>query len=262
MSRAVLALWSAVVLSGVVADASRIVRDREAGVLETAAEAQDRGFLPKESQHWQPNGQEAGYGQGHLPEAGPISGGSTSFVNPGSSRLIQLCESGSIEDIEAVIQSGDSVDEIDRNGWSALIHASAEGRVVLVDLLLKSSAKVDFADVHDGWTALFHVSANGGAVIARMLLDNGANLSHTDVQVRQAHSISLVDTAPPAAHGFALHNAAADHSPPYPHPTICTGRATPHCCMQRPALRRRRHWKCFWSSRFPVTSTTKIPTTA
>ncbi len=64
-----------------------------------------------------------------------------------------------IEDIEALLHSGENVDARDRHGWSALMHASAEGRSPLVSVLLSAGAMVDFSDVHDGWTALFHVAA-------------------------------------------------------------------------------------------------------
>ena len=62
------------------------------------------------------------------------------------------------------------------DGWPLLTIASREGRKPLVELLLKSGAKVDDKN-NSGETALHYAAANGHKAVAEVLLKNKADVN-------------------------------------------------------------------------------------
>jgi len=59
-------------------------------------------------------------------------------------------------------------------GWSALMWAAATGRTDMVNILLATTAELDFTDRY-GRGALYFAAEDGHAKIAKILLDAGAN---------------------------------------------------------------------------------------
>ena len=62
------------------------------------------------------------------------------------------------------------------DGWPLLTIASRDGRRPLVELLLKSGAKVDGKN-NSGETALHYAAANGHKAVAEVLLKNNADVN-------------------------------------------------------------------------------------
>ena len=76
-----------------------------------------------------------------------------------------------------------SVNERDGDGWTALMHASAEGHIAAVEALLAAGASSNVGeDTHDKWTALTHAASNDAEAVVALLVGAGADVNHTDVQ--------------------------------------------------------------------------------
>ena len=69
---------------------------------------------------------------------------------------------------------GSDVDFQEINGLSALMHASQEGHLELVKLLLENGATVDLLE-ENGWSALMFACQMGHCEVAKLLLDHGAD---------------------------------------------------------------------------------------
>jgi ankyrin repeat protein len=67
----------------------------------------------------------------------------------------------------------------DRDGWTALMAAAAQGDLGLVQLLLSHGAEVNTKTTF-GLTALMSAAAKGQAAIAQVLLVHGADLNAKD----------------------------------------------------------------------------------
>ncbi len=92
-------------------------------------------------------------------------------------RLADLCssEDGSIEDMEALLDSGTSPDFKLADGSRPIILAAGAGRADAVDLLIRKGAGAAVAD-DSGWSAL-HAAVDAGHVgIVSVLVDAGADL--------------------------------------------------------------------------------------
>lgn len=61
-----------------------------------------------------------------------------------------------------------AVDLVDRDGWTALMHAAAYGRAAAVQVLMGASAALNTQD-GNGWTALMHAADRGHMDAVRAL---------------------------------------------------------------------------------------------
>ncbi|MBF0237866.1 MAG: ankyrin repeat domain-containing protein [SAR324 cluster bacterium] len=72
------------------------------------------------------------------------------------------------------------VDDIDNNGYSALMWAAKLGHADMVDPLLKMKARLDFKDYHMGWDALMIAVNHGNHEVVQLLLEAGASPNRQD----------------------------------------------------------------------------------
>ena len=63
---------------------------------------------------------------------------------------IRCIERGDAAGVEAAIEAGASVDNVERGGWAALHHAVANGNSEIVHLLLAYSASPDIRSMGQG----------------------------------------------------------------------------------------------------------------
>ena len=71
-----------------------------------------------------------------------------------------------------LIEADANVDAKERDGQTALMNASVEGRVGVVEVLLSAKADVNAED-DQGFTALMSASLGGHADVVEVLLRNG-----------------------------------------------------------------------------------------
>ena len=178
-----------------VAEAGAAAMEAASAAAAAAVAAAASGMRPED--HFQPRATEPvpyhpaypGQLRDNMPLAGPISGGGTSVQ--GGGELIRAAQLGEADAIDALAASGVAdgssdafdVNKRDRDGWTALMHASAEGHVAAVRSLLALGANANRGrDLHDGWNALLHASSNNAVTVVRLLLEAGADVDHKDVQ--------------------------------------------------------------------------------
>jgi len=102
------------------------------------------------------------------------------------STIFRAAYYGHTHEIAALIENGENVNLIDKNGWTSLMYAANMSKVDAVKALINAGADVNFRD-RDGWTPL--ISAESLDVI-RLLVENGAN-----VNARAADGWSALDYA-------------------------------------------------------------------
>ena len=66
-----------------------------------------------------------------------------------------------------------------KNGWTALIRASANGDKAVCELLITRGCNVDMQD-KDGSTALIYASLNGHEAVCELLITRGCNVDMQD----------------------------------------------------------------------------------
>jgi len=89
--------------------------------------------------------------------------------------LIYASENGHIEIVEVLLDNGADVNAYNNYGDTALINASEKGYEEVVDMLLDNGADVN-AKNKDGETALMMARENGHKEVVDMLLENEANV--------------------------------------------------------------------------------------
>ena len=89
--------------------------------------------------------------------------------------LIYASENGHIEIVEVLLDNGADVNAYNNYGNTALMMASENGHIEIVEMLLKKGADLD-AKNNDGETALKTASEKGHEEVVEMLLDNGADV--------------------------------------------------------------------------------------
>ncbi len=84
---------------------------------------------------------------------------------------------GFTEIVKEYIKTGDDVNKVKHDGWTALMHASFHGNIEIVKELLRCRS-IDVNKVNDdGWTALMHASLNGHSEIVNLLIKAGADIN-------------------------------------------------------------------------------------
>ena len=81
--------------------------------------------------------------------------------------------------VAGLLQYGATVDQANKNGWTALILAAHKGHLSVVEKLLEAGAKVDQA-FQNGWTVLMYAAANGHLSLIEKLLEAGATVDQAD----------------------------------------------------------------------------------
>lgn len=81
---------------------------------------------------------------------------------------------GRVPDFNAVIQSGETLDDIDEYGFTPLIETAINRRASIAKLLLEKGVSIDKPDV-SGRTALHWAVDNNDLELSKMLLEHGAN---------------------------------------------------------------------------------------
>ncbi|XP_026085397.1 kinase D-interacting substrate of 220 kDa-like isoform X3 [Carassius auratus] len=92
----------------------------------------------------------------------------------GQTALMLASEQGSLEIVQELIRRGANVNLDDIDCWTALISAAKEGRTEVVKELLENNANVEHRDM-GGWSALMWAAYKGCVEVARLLLEKGAN---------------------------------------------------------------------------------------
>jgi ankyrin repeat protein len=93
-----------------------------------------------------------------------------------SSALPNAARDGDLEKVQCLLNQGIDVDSTDEDGNTALIIASNEGHIDIVQLLLKKNAKLDIQATEGGSTALICASAEGHLEIVKALLTKNSNV--------------------------------------------------------------------------------------
>jgi len=89
--------------------------------------------------------------------------------------LVESAESGSIKEVEELINAGADINGIVDGDGTALIVAAREGNQPLVELLLKLGGDVNLAAPGDG-NPLIMAAREGHEKIVQLLLDRGASI--------------------------------------------------------------------------------------
>ena len=92
-----------------------------------------------------------------------------------------VIEKGMFDEIKAMLEKGDDINQPDKDGTTPLQVAAKAGNVDIFNLLLQAGADVDTPD-DKGRTALTEASKRGHTDIVRILLDKGANPVRPDVK--------------------------------------------------------------------------------
>ena len=111
--------------------------------------------------------------QGVEPDSGAAASSSTSLP---SDALHRAAMNGDIAALEAAISAGVDVDQLDRKGWTALMHAVNASNVLIVESLTEAGANVDVR-APDGATALFMAAVLGDSPAIAQLMKAGADVS-------------------------------------------------------------------------------------
>ena len=103
--------------------------------------------------------------------------------------LIEVSESGDLEDVKALIKSGASVNfKREGSGFTALMESSSEGQIDVVKYLINAGADPNISDNYDGYTALIKASYSASynddekksikyLEIVKHLIKSGANIN-------------------------------------------------------------------------------------
>jgi len=94
----------------------------------------------------------------------------------GNSLLILAAREGSAGTVAAVLRFKPKLDHRNNSGDSALMLAAQRGDEKIVDLLLKSGARVNDRPGNNLWTSLHYAAFEGKRPIVERLLDAGADI--------------------------------------------------------------------------------------
>ncbi|XP_009291460.1 kinase D-interacting substrate of 220 kDa B-like isoform X3 [Danio rerio] len=92
----------------------------------------------------------------------------------GQTALMLASEQGSLEIVQELIRRGANIHLDDIDCWTALISAAKEGHTDVVKELLENNANVEHRDM-GGWSALMWAAYKGRVEVAGLLLEKGAN---------------------------------------------------------------------------------------
>ncbi len=91
---------------------------------------------------------------------------------------------GDVDRVASRIADGDSPDDSDRQGHTALMHAAMSNRAVIADILLMHAAKLEIRD-DLGDTALHWAAQTGSVAVIRLLI-----AFHADVNQQDTHGMT------------------------------------------------------------------------
>ncbi|GHV12216.1 hypothetical protein FACS189491_04820 [Spirochaetia bacterium] len=106
--------------------------------------------------------------------------------------FLELCRSGTAEEIRAAIDAGADVNMRVREDWTPLIWAAANNRLTAAQLLLDVGADVNAADDH-GWTPLMWAAGTDHEDMVQLLLDAGADIAVRNKDGKTALDIASAD---------------------------------------------------------------------
>ena len=115
----------------------------------------------------------------------------------GRSALYHASAEGSVEVVKLLISRGARVDEQPPGRPTALISASFRGHTEVVRVLLAAGASPNAVGEY-GWTALATAARNGHVEIIRLLIGHGADVNHrladgsTALGVARAHKQDVI----------------------------------------------------------------------
>lgn len=93
----------------------------------------------------------------------------------GDSALMLAALRGHLDTVAALVAAGAEIDPV---GWTPLIYAAFEGHAEIVRFLLTLDLDIDIdAQAANGMTALMAASRNGNLEIVQILLDHGADVN-------------------------------------------------------------------------------------
>ena len=105
--------------------------------------------------------------------------------------LIDAAKNNDIRLVQELLDSGEDINFQNRNGWTALIRATAKGYTKIVRLLLEKRADPNIQN-RDGTTALMMATLDEEPEIVRLLLEKGAD---PNIQSRNRFLYDFGDTA-------------------------------------------------------------------
>ena len=88
--------------------------------------------------------------------------------------------------VKLLIESGAKVDATDDDGWTALLHACAEGCLESAKILIEHGANVNHANRTSRYTPLMAAANYGQLGVAKLLLENGAEVNATNIEGHSA----------------------------------------------------------------------------
>ncbi len=84
-----------------------------------------------------------------------------------------------LEALKKIVADGVSVDVVDSNGRTSLMHAAIDGKETVAKYLIDQGSKLNASD-GNGYTALHFAAQDYRVAIATMLLDAGAGIDPQD----------------------------------------------------------------------------------
>jgi uncharacterized protein len=93
------------------------------------------------------------------------------------SPLGEAAARGDVDRLQALLQTGSSPNELDRDGFSALMTAARCGQLSAIRVLIGSGADPDLCSGRNGWTPLLHAIHKGQADAVVELLRQGAEVN-------------------------------------------------------------------------------------
>ena len=117
------------------------------------------------------------------------AGADVNLVNDaefGQAPLQYAAEFGLQNCLQALIDAGADVNHVNKNGWTALMSATARDQLACLTPLIEAGADLNHATNHEGWTALTIAVRKGYLTCAQELLSAGADVNYVDNAGRTA----------------------------------------------------------------------------
>ena len=99
------------------------------------------------------------------------------FMRFNKYNLIEAIKNNDTNQINFILKGKKAnINDKDKDGWTALIWASYEGHLGVVQYLADNGANINDKD-NDGWTALMRASWRGYSEIVKYLIEIGADIN-------------------------------------------------------------------------------------
>ncbi|KAF4661710.1 hypothetical protein FOL47_006566 [Perkinsus chesapeaki] len=130
----------------------------------------------------------------------------------GQTALIKAAEAGCLESMKALVQMKASVDTHDDEGWNALMWASLEGHLPVVEWLVEEQLQdVNFASEKTSESPLIKAAVNGHVGVCRYLIKRGAKVNHHDYNYQDALMWAAARGHLPVVELLLGHGAKVNH---------------------------------------------------